>query len=144
MQSGPICKQNLVIVVHSYRLEIIVEMLECITSRDLGCEQWVSEHVWHQARGCVPAHSAAARQQQRATGSAQDPIHSGDKVTHFPEQEEVQLPVITAVHHYSLHGKHTKPPGMKLHHSVYEYSLSNKPNHTMYFWLAVYLLYDLF
>lgn len=87
-------------------------MLKSITTRDFGREQCVSMHVWHQARGCVPTHSTPACQKQRATGSAQDPIHPGHKVTHFPEQEKIQLPVITAIQHYSLKeedgGTHTQ------------------------------------
>lgn len=97
--------QNLISAIHSYHLQIIVEMLKSITTGDLGREQCVSMHVWHQARGCVPTHSTPARQKQRATGSAQDPIHPGHKVTYFPEQEKIQLPVITTVQHYSLQGK---------------------------------------
>lgn len=99
-------------MIHSYRLEITAEMLKRITTGDFGREQRVSMHVWHQARGCVPTHSTPARQEQGATGSAQDPIHPGHKVTHFPEQEEIQLPVITTVQHYSLEegkgGTHTQ------------------------------------
>lgn len=59
-------------------------------------------HMWHQARGCMSTHSAPTRQKQRATRSTQDAIDPGHKVTHFPEQEKVQLSVITTVQHYSL------------------------------------------
>lgn len=90
---------------HNHRFEIIVEMLKTITTGDFGCEQCVSMHVRHKGCGCVSAHSTAARQKQRATRLAQDSIHPGHKIAHFPEQEEVQLPVITTVQHYSLEGK---------------------------------------
>lgn len=64
-------------------------------------------HVWHQARGCMSTHSAPTRQKQRAARSTQDTINSRHKVTHFPEQEKVQLSVITTVQHYSLEEEKT-------------------------------------
>lgn len=60
-------------------------MLQSIATGDFGREQCVSVHVRHQARGRVATHSASACQEQRATGSAQDPIHPGHEVAHFPE-----------------------------------------------------------
>lgn len=50
----------------------------------------------------MPTHSATTCQKQRASRSTQDAINSGHKVAHFPEQEKVQLSVITTVQHYSL------------------------------------------
>lgn len=52
----------------------------------------------------MPANATPARKEQRATGSAQDPIHPGHKVTHFPEQQKVQLFVITTVLDDALQG----------------------------------------
>lgn len=77
-------------------------MLKTVTAGDFGCEQRVSMHMWHQARGCVSAHSASPRQKQRATGSTQDSIHPAHKVTHLPEQEKVQLFVVTTIQNYPL------------------------------------------
>lgn len=86
----------------SYRLQVVAEMLQCITAGNLGGEHCISVHVRHQARRCVPTHSAPPRQKKRTTGSTKDPVHPGHKVTHFPEEEEVQLLVVTAVEHYPL------------------------------------------
>lgn len=52
----------------------------------------------------MPTNATPARKEQRATGSAQYPIHPGHKVTHFPEQQKVQLFVITTVLDDSLQG----------------------------------------
>lgn len=89
----------------SYQLEIIAKMLKRITAGDFWREQCVSMHVWHQACGRVPTHSTSTRQKQRPSRSAEDSIYPGHKVTHFPEQEKIQLSVITAVQHYSLEGE---------------------------------------
>lgn len=117
----------------SYRLEIIAEMLQRVTAGHFGREHREAVHVRHQARGRVPAHPTPASQEQWAAGSAQDTVHTGHKVTHFPEQQEIQLPVITAVQCYALQqaeDTHAHTRRTHTHRELGQFFSQNSPKNT--------------